>query len=696
MSDDHALDSTERAAGTRIAPRRFGPARREVGSYLELLALTGIAVAQPVFDIVGKDATVFLTRGAGPVEIVLYALVVVLAPPTVLWSVEVLVGLALPRARRWAHILVVAALAVLIADEVVKKATSWEWRSIVAASLVGGVVATILFLRFEALQVWVRYLAIAPLVFAGLFLFSSPVSALVLGDDSGAAAHVTVARPHRVVMIVFDEFPLESLLDGTGHIDATRYPHFAELARASTWYRNDGTVAPFTGAAVPAILTGRNPTSGSTAPVAAEYPQNIFTLLGGSYHMNVHESVTQLCPTDLCAGATPAGGNPGGPGFTGMLRQSYDTWRDFWAPGRRTTRNPFNEGDTRRITTIARDFVDSIKRDDGPRFDFLHVLLPHEPWHLTASQDYLTQQREGLFLYGWVDQWAALSAHQRHLLQLQAADTLVGRVIAKLKSIGAWDDSLVVVTADHGAAFIGKQPFRGVSAQNYPQIVWTPLFVRAPGQTVRSIDDRFARSIDIVPTVADLLGVRIPWKVDGRSLRGSPAPDDTRHVLEWGYNVLQPPNGSIFVDVNGPSGFARVLAANPWPDGGDPALELFRIGPYGDLVGAPLDRLLHARSTVDGRVDDPTVYDHVVPDAAQAPWIRITGKLDVSTGGRAVAITVDGVVAGMSATVATTNGSRFWGVLAPQLFHRGHNDIGLALVDGDPRAPRVTPVRLTG
>jgi hypothetical protein len=269
-------------------------------------------------------------------------------------------------------------------------------------------------------------------------------------------------------------------------------------------------------------------------------------------------------------------------------------------------------------------------------------------------------------------------------------------VIAKLKSIGAWDDSLVVVTADHGAAFTGGQPFRGVTAVNYPQIVWTPLFVKTPGQPAGAIDDRFARSIDILPTVADVLGVRLPWKVDGRSLRGSPAPDGTRHVLEWSYNALEPPKGSIFVGVDGPSGFAKVLTANPWAVGGDPSLALFRIGPYGGLVGTPLARLPHESTNVSGRVDDPATYDHVVPDATEAPWIWVTGELDAPVAGRAVAITVDGVVAGMSQAVRATNGSRFWAVLAPQLFRRGHNDLGVALVDGDPRAPRVTPVRLAG
>ena len=68
-----------------------------------------------------------------------------------------------------------------------------------------------------------------------------------------------IGKPNRIVMIVMDEFPLESILDGTGHVDAALFPNFAALANTSTWFRNDTTVAPYTDVAVPAILTGRLP-----------------------------------------------------------------------------------------------------------------------------------------------------------------------------------------------------------------------------------------------------------------------------------------------------------------------------------------------------------------------------------------------------------------------------------------------------
>ncbi len=62
-------------------------------------------------------------------------------------------------------------------------------------------------------------------------------------------------------MVVFDEFSIESLLDGSGRVDASLYPELRELAGDATWYRNETTVAPYTEAAVPAILTGEFPTT---------------------------------------------------------------------------------------------------------------------------------------------------------------------------------------------------------------------------------------------------------------------------------------------------------------------------------------------------------------------------------------------------------------------------------------------------
>ena len=61
-----------------------------------------------------------------------------------------------------------------------------------------------------------------------------------------------------------------------------------------------------TAQAVPAILTGIR-TKGQRAPTFDEHPRSIFTLLGGTYRMNVVESATHLCPRAVCKGPQSAG-----------------------------------------------------------------------------------------------------------------------------------------------------------------------------------------------------------------------------------------------------------------------------------------------------------------------------------------------------------------------------------------------------
>ena len=280
-------------------PTRFGPWRREVRAFLEFLALTGIAVAQPTFDILKKNAEIFVNRSSTKLEVIGLALVFVFGPPIVMWVLEVACGLVVPAVRRWVHALFCAGVIGMIAVEVLKKQTDLASVLLVVLAVPLAFVGGWLVLRFEVVRLWLRYLSIAPVIFAVVFLFFSPVTTAVFESDPGSA-NVKVGKPNRVVMVVFDEFATESLLDGNGRIDADLYPNFAALAGGSTWYRNDTTVAPYTQAAVPAILTGDFPNDPNVIEVAATKPENIFTLLGKTYKMNVHESVTRLCPASLC------------------------------------------------------------------------------------------------------------------------------------------------------------------------------------------------------------------------------------------------------------------------------------------------------------------------------------------------------------------------------------------------------------
>ncbi len=219
--------------------------------------------------------------------------------------------------------------------------------------------------------------------------------------------------------------------------------------------------------------------------MVAEHPHNLFTLLGGRYAMNVHESVTRLCPEHLCAPTRRALGVH--PGLRGMLRDVASIWGDFADPAHADT--PVFGGlgaeDTQAMTTADRFLATLRPGGSRPRLDFLHVLLPHFPWHyLPTGQDYVALPGHTTGLHGqdWPSDEIGALMRVRHLLQVQAADTFVGGVVARLRALGVYDDTLLVVTADHGVAFRGGAPIRGVTRATIPDIAWTPLLIKAPNQ----------------------------------------------------------------------------------------------------------------------------------------------------------------------------------------------------------------------
>ena len=82
----------------------------------------------------------------------------------------------------------------------------------------------------------------------------------------------TAEHPSRLCLVVFDEFPLHSLLDAEGRIDHVRFPHFAALAREASWFRETTTVSSQTVWAVPAIVSGAYPVAPNAVPDAALLP----------------------------------------------------------------------------------------------------------------------------------------------------------------------------------------------------------------------------------------------------------------------------------------------------------------------------------------------------------------------------------------------------------------------------------------
>ena len=299
MADGGAAEQAPVAgAGADEGAGAASRAPRPLLAFLHLAVLSAFALAQPLFDLLSDNPEFFAARGSTPADIVVFGVLLVLVPPLLLLSIELVIGIAGEGARRVAHLVLMALLAAVIFVQVIEDMVGATDAVLIALAVALGAGAAALYARAEPVRSFLTVLSPAPLVFLVLFLFLSPVSKITLAGDASAQT-VAGVKPIPIVMVVFDEFPGISLLDGEGLVDAERYPGFAQLAADGTWFPNAHSIYDSTSKAVPAIMDGNYPEKGRL-PTSAEHPNSIFTLLGRSHRMNVSEEATTVCPRDIC------------------------------------------------------------------------------------------------------------------------------------------------------------------------------------------------------------------------------------------------------------------------------------------------------------------------------------------------------------------------------------------------------------
>jgi hypothetical protein len=270
-----------------------------------------------------------------------------------------------------------------------------------------------------------------------------------------------------------------------------------------------------------------------------------------------------------------------------------------------------------------------------------------------------------------------MQAQQRHLLQVQYTDLIIGEVIATLEEAGIYGETLIVVAADHGTADIPNVGHRRViTPDTVGHIAAIPLFVKLPGMTKTGVDDYRAETIDVLPTIADVLDLDIPWTVDGTSLVATTRPERPT-------TTMRGTRGDVTFDDDGEEKLAVARWRERWFDSGDP----FSLVPhgFGHLLGVPLEGLeVIDDQSLSIRVNNATRYHDL--DLRSDPFpAQITGSLvratDGPTGDVVLAIAVNGTVQAVVRTYSEDGSTGFQAMLPIRAFQTGANDIEILLVD---------------
>ena len=698
-----------------------------------IVASFSFAVALPLLSLLGRNPEFFVAHGFSPLDYFSFAFGLAIGIPLVL--VGVVLAVPWTRIRTLMLFAIVGFLLGLIGLQVLKQlpmtgaVPAWAHVVVSVGLAVGGVVAI---WRWSGVRTFLRVCSVVPVVLIPLFLFADPVEA-ARSTPEVANDNMSIANPIPVVFVVFDELPLTSLLRTDGTINEERFPNFARLAEHTTWFTNAFANSASTTESVPSLLSGRYPDSSRSVPVTSDYPNNLFTLVGSQYSVVGGESVTRLCPEDICLDTRPLASRwqslPSDVWYvflhlslpasmTESLPPIDEDWANFGVGYGSEVNGSLGKESEEAADSEVSDAIDlddpvtvALLNDRSRSFDrfvtsiaaaeqstlyFHHSLVPHRPWqYLPSGQVYEAHPRvPGTDQSTWTDvEFLVDQGFQRHLLQVGMADRQLGQLLDQLEGQGLIDEALIVVTSDHGITFRPGEPMRAPLGDRLGSVGAVPLFVSLdPAWDGRTVDTP-VELVDILPTVASTLEVDVDWEFDGTplqtTLRGG---DEGREILTFPGPVAHHDVGQSHREVT------RELSARYELDGGwgrllKPSLGFDLVGRALDEVevGAPLEWTVVVETLDD--LDAVDLASETLPVMMEG-WIDEGGE---DGSGFSMALALNGTISAVFETFDQARGDMISVLIPSNDLRDGQNRLELFLIQGSGARLRPIPdVRGTG
>lgn len=441
--------------------------------------------------------------------------------------------------------------------------------------LVAALVLTEISRRFAAGMVLMIFAAVA----AALPLFMT----LINGAPSTAnqLAFDNATRRPNVLWVISDELQSPLVVDAQGQV-RPEFPNLRSLQKTATTYTHAYAAANYTDYAVPAQLNGIADISQVPRDQMDKIRSGVGILPGMSsqYSVVAESPIYHFeCNSDACASvgsgddvsvlsrfwgfakdtAAVAGRVSLASPFADFFPSLDGKWRDFWAQGDEFGDNAEGHTVGKAIAGIqaAKDAAPNV-----PFFALWHTIRTHAPWAVDRQGKLIYPAKlpvvEGAHMVGsdQPGQYSTddlISMEQR--LWANAAvdmDRQLGELMAYLKKNDMWNDTMIVFTADHGAAQTKTLDRRigDTLQQRWTEVAHVPLIVKYPGQTTPTVVTSPRSTGQIAATVLKAAGAT---PKEGLTL----APDLSKDL----------DHGPVFSTVAGvvtPYAYAGAPEPDPW------------------------------------------------------------------------------------------------------------------------------------
>jgi arylsulfatase A-like enzyme len=349
--------------------------------------------------------------------------------------------------------------------------------------------------------------------------------------------------PNNVLLIVLDALRADHT--SVHGYDRKTTPFLEELAEDGVYFDRTFAAAPWTPPSHASIFSGVYPTSHgyltsrmpfdpSHSPLAELLREAGYSTFGAvrNGHIDSRQAVSrgfeEFCDIYRLPRIPES--------FPELKAEYLDLWRGYANVALRSL------GTNRRVSEyVTYEYVKRRILDcEAPFFGFININSPHTPYappepfrsqfetfdrnevdmDVVRSLAHVDGKGGHRFVAGEIDpspeEWDA--AHDWYDGAIRFADFLVERLIRTLRRVGSYDETTIIVTADHGEHF-GEHDRSTHQFSLFDELLHVPLVIKpAKSQPTLDSTDALVSLVDLYPTILDGLDMDVPPTVQGESL----------------------------------------------------------------------------------------------------------------------------------------------------------------------------------